>query len=139
MIKSTGQPYCLTVHWSPVCTYLVSFSKGKHFFAVKILSMDATMSLRGREILELIAMKKLRSRGNLVSLPRLRDDFKLRNLPGQPRICFVMDLLGSSVASLRRMSSNKALPHYMVRIILRQVVQALVHLHSVGIVHTGTL
>lgn len=101
--------------------------------------MDATKNHRSKEMLEPKAMRKLRNRGNLLSLPRLRDNFKLRKPPGQPHICIAVDLLGSSVVSLRRLSPTKALAHHIVCIVLRQVVQALVHLHSIEIVHTGML
>ena len=88
-------------------------------------------------MLELEVMRYLRNTVKFDSLPRLKDDFELKVSSGKSHICLVMDLLGMDIARLRRMSQNKALPRYMVRLILRQVVQAIAQLHCAGIVHTG--
>ena len=109
----------------------------RQFFALKILSLDSTENHRRKEMLELEVMRYLRDTGKFDSLPRLKDDFELKVSPGKSHICLVMDLLGMDVATFRRMSQNKALPHYMVRLILRQIVRAIAQLHCAGIVHTG--
>lgn len=109
----------------------------RQFFALKILSLDSTENHRSKEMLELEVMRYLRDTGKFDSLPRLRGDFELEVSSGKSHICLVMDLLGMDIATLRRMSHYKALPHCMVRRILCQVVQAIAQLHCAGIVHTG--
>ena len=72
-------------------------------------------------------------------LPHLLDDFEIHEYEGGPpvHICMVMDVFGVDLATFRRTSPTKALPSHTARIILRQVVEALVHVHKLGIVHTG--
>ena len=106
------------------------------YLAAKILSRDATLDSLGgnRTILELDALQKVRDAGGFDSLPRLRDNFMISQ---DAHLCMIMDLLGSDVGTFRRTAPQKALPHYTVRIIMRQVVDALATLHKIGIVHTG--
>lgn len=88
-------------------------------------------------MLELKAMEKLRETVKSPLLPTLREHFELRH-ETYTHICMVMDLLGSDVGSFRRCAPEKALPDYTVRVIIRQVLEALVLLHNADIVHTGT-
>ena len=54
-------------------------------------------------------------------------------------MCFVMNLLSTDVSSFRRSAPNKALKPYIVKNIICQVLEALMQLHSLDIIHTGTL
>lgn len=83
-------------------------------------------------------MQRLRSECDSPLLPTLVDDFRLHDADGRLRICMVMNILGSDVGTFRRTAPEKSLPHYIVRTIMRQVIEALALLHAVGIVHTGT-
>ena len=109
------------------------------FFALKILSLDATQSNKSGEMLELEALQKLEAQYRNLSrfLPAFYDTFEIPGSLADPHTCIVLNLLGPDVATFRRKSPNKALPHYTVRIIMREVLQALAHLHGIGIIHTG--
>ena len=70
-------------------------------------------------------------------LPVLRDDFVLHTRSGRAHRCFILDLLGPSLSTIRLRSPTKALPFYTVRNILAQVLEGLVQLHEMHYVHTG--
>lgn len=107
--------------------------------AIKILSRDATEDCLAepKRMLEIDALQRVRDHGEFERLPQLLDVFPITQSGQKIHLCLVMDLLGSDVGTFRRSAQNKALPHYTVRIIMRQVVEGLLHLHKAGIVHTG--
>ena len=117
------------------------FREPRELFAAKILSLDATEELVNGKMLEVDIMKVLQGSENTEHLPRLLDTFELLRdepwLHGRKHVCLIMNLLGSDVASLRRSAPQKALPVHVVKIIIKQVLKALSHLHRLGIVHTG--
>ncbi|KIP04132.1 hypothetical protein PHLGIDRAFT_206381 [Phlebiopsis gigantea 11061_1 CR5-6] len=106
--------------------------------AVKVLSRDATRDCLGGDkyMLEVDVMQRLRESGEHDTLPHLRDMFEIYEAKTPVHICLVMDVLGSDLGAFRRLSPNKSLPPYTVRVIVKQILDALAHLHSIGIVHT---
>lgn len=116
-----------------------SLSRPSKFFAAKILNAEAT-SLHNvtMQMLERESLRQVAACEDINCLPVLRDEFTLRTKGGRQHICFIMDLLGPNLASIRMRGPTKALPHYVVRNILAQVVEGLVQLHGLNIVHTGT-
>ena len=72
-------------------------------------------------------------------VPHLCDYFEIPERDGGPHVhmCMAMDVFGVDLAAFRRTSPTKALPSYTVRIILRQVAEALAYIHKLGFVHTG--
>ena len=107
------------------------------FFALKILTLEATEEHAKGRMLERKIMQTLRRHGEMEHLPYLVDTFDIDVGRGKQHICFVLNLLGSDVASLRRSALQKALPVHVVRVIIRHVLTALSYLHKLGIVHTG--
>ncbi|GJE90008.1 kinase-like protein [Phanerochaete sordida] len=103
------------------------------YVALKLLSRDATNDVRGRIMLEVDAMKRLRERGPHAGLPVLYEDFAFDQ---SAHICLALNFLGSDVGSFRRSVTNKALAPHVARTIMRQVVDAVAHLHAQGMVHT---
>jgi serine/threonine protein kinase len=109
----------------------------KRYFAVKILTAEATHSHHAgymHELELLDSIKDIRFR----FLPCLRDDFELSGPHGQ-HLCLVMDLLGTSVQTLRMSTPTKTLPVHGVKMIVALLIESLIHLHKLGIVHTGEI
>jgi serine/threonine-protein kinase SRPK3 len=69
-------------------------------------------------------------------LPRLRDHFEIEGPHGQ-HLCLVLPVFGGSVSSFRRSAPLKLLNTPKVKIIIVQVVEALVKLHSANVIHAG--
>ena len=90
-------------------------------------------------MLELDVMHTLRESGEFDTLPRLLDRFDILERGRLTHTCMVMRVFGPDLAKFRRSSPTKSLPHYTVRIIIKQIIDALVHLHDIGVVHTGAL
>ena len=88
-------------------------------------------------MLELQSMKKVRDGAKVDHLPSLIDDFEVQRSRGYSHMCLVMDVYGPDVATFRRSAPQKALPVYTVKIIIKQVLQAVAALHELDIVHTG--
>lgn len=84
-------------------------------------------------MLEVDAMKKLREHGDHPSLPKFYQHFEFLECA---HICLVMDVHGLDIGTFRRAAPQKALAPHIVRVIMRQVVAAIAHLHACGIVHT---
>jgi serine/threonine-protein kinase SRPK3 len=83
-------------------------------------------------------MKMVRDSGEVHHLPVLIDTFIIDLNNGEQHRCFILELLGSDVATLRGSAPQKALPVHVVKSIIIQVLTAVVQLHRLGIVHTGT-
>jgi serine/threonine-protein kinase SRPK3 len=107
------------------------------FRAVKILTADATQGHLHGQLRELEIMTAITDLGDDRDyLPCLHDHFQERG-PHGDHLCMVMDVFSTSVSSLRRSAPRKVLPLHMAKIIIAEVVEALVHLHSLDIIHTG--
>ncbi|EKM54806.1 uncharacterized protein PHACADRAFT_210586 [Phanerochaete carnosa HHB-10118-sp] len=123
--------------WSS--TWLVSdtaASEGtERFYAVKILTLDATSQHRANVMPEVEAMKTIRDVGPTQHLPTLIDDFEIPLSRKHSHLCLVTDVYGQDVAAFRRSAPRKALPVHTVKVIVKQVLQALGHLHKLGIIH----
>lgn len=115
------------------------------YVAAKILTVEATLDVdrgivRELEFLQVIAEKAQKTdEEGLDYLPILSDNFIVTSPDGNRHLCLVQILLSASVSALRRSAPTKSLPVYMVRNILYMVLQALATLHSLDIIHTGTI
>lgn len=69
-------------------------------------------------------------------LPYLFDHFETEGQHGK-HLCLVLPVLSADVGQLRRSAPSKRLGFPTVKIIIAQVLEALVALHGVHIVHTG--
>ena len=116
---------------------LVIRNSNDRFYAAKILTLEATKEHANGRMLEKEIMRILQRNGETEHLPYMVDTFDIDAEHDKKHICFVLRLLGSDVASLRRSAHQKALPVYTVKVIIKQVLEALSHLHKLGIVHTG--
>lgn len=105
--------------------------------ACKVLTTEATQEVDTGQSRELESLQKIAKCEDINSLTVLRDHFRIDGPQGE-HLCLVTDLLGPDLASLRRNAPSKALPMYVVRNIMAQVVEALVQLRELNIVHTGT-
>jgi len=110
--------------------------RGQKYLAAKILTVDATKRHGTGQMRELEFMREITERKDTDHLPMLRDHFVERGPRGE-HLCLVMNLYSTSVSALRRSAPHKALPPYMTRNIIMMLVEALDHLHSMRIVHTG--
>lgn len=106
------------------------------YFAVKILTIDATSRHDAGQTRELEFLKMIAARNDTDYLPMLRDSFVEQGPKGK-HLCLVQDLYSTSVSALRRSSPHKALPAYIARNIVAMLVDALAQLHEMRIVHTG--
>lgn len=123
--------------WSS--TFLVSDEteqKGKQYYAVKVLTRDATNDHRAGLMLELESMKKVRDGEPSEYLPILLDNFEITRPRGGSHLCLAMDVYGQDVATFRRSAPHKALPVYTVKTIIKQVLRGTARLHELGVVHT---
>lgn len=105
--------------------------------ACKVLTTEATQEVDTGQSREPESLQKIAKCEDINSLTVLRDYFRINGPQGE-HLCLVTDLLGPDLASLRRNTPSKALPMYVVRNIMAQVVEALVQLRELNIVHTGT-
>ena len=69
-------------------------------------------------------------------LTRLYDHFEIDGPHGR-HLCLVLPVLSETVSSFRRSAPSKLLDPPKVKIIIAEVVQALVQLHAADIIHTG--
>ena len=69
-------------------------------------------------------------------LPQLRDHFEIEGPHGR-HLCLILPVFSESVSSFRRSAPLKLLNSPKVKIIIVQVVEALVKLHSANVIHTG--
>jgi serine/threonine-protein kinase SRPK3 len=106
------------------------------YLAAKFLSLDATEQHRSGVMCEREFLKAIQQCDDIINLPVLVDDFEVEGTHGS-HLCFVMNLMSSDVSSFRRSSPNKALKPYIVKNIISHVLEALIQLHSLGIIHTG--
>ncbi|GJE90013.1 kinase-like protein [Phanerochaete sordida] len=113
-----------------------SVRTSKQFYAVKVLTLDATNDHRTGMSLELESMRKVCSSGRSECLPTLVDVFEIPRTRGHVHLCLVMDVYGQDIATFRRSAPQKALPVYVVKTIIKQVLLATARLHELGIVHT---
>ncbi|KIP04126.1 hypothetical protein PHLGIDRAFT_129704, partial [Phlebiopsis gigantea 11061_1 CR5-6] len=124
--------------------YLATDSGGRSaaptttYRALKILTRDATEECRAGTMLEPEIMREISADEVNGLSPHLHDSFGIPEYEGGPaaHICMVMDVHGMDLATFRRTSPTKALPSHTVRIVLRQVAEAVAHVHKLGIVHT---
>ncbi|CAA7263400.1 unnamed protein product [Cyclocybe aegerita] len=105
------------------------------YLAAKVLTLNATKLHHDGVTKELEFLKKIASCEDINSLPILRDSFEIEG-PRGSHLCFVMDLLSTHVSAYRRSAPKKALPPYVVKEILVQVLEALTQLHELDIIHT---
>ena len=101
------------------------------YYSVKILTVHATKS-HPLELEILKAINKLKVTG----LPHLFDHFETEGPHGLHR-CLVQPVLSTDVGHFRRSAPTERLGSPTVKIIIVQVLEALVALHAAQIVHTG--
>ena len=106
------------------------------YCAIKILTAHATRGIRDGYLLELEMMKTIAKLTNSFRLPYLLDHFETEGPYGQ-HLCLVQRVLSSDVGSFRLSAPHKRLGFPIVKIIVAQVVEALVTLHAARIIHTG--
>jgi serine/threonine-protein kinase SRPK3 len=117
------------------CCYSLRAEETSTYHAIKILTVHATKCHHDGHLLELEAMQTITAMKTPL-LPRLRDHFEIDGPHGR-HLCLVLPVLGESVNTFRRSSPSKSLDTAKVKIIVAQVVEALVKLHAANIVHTG--
>jgi len=106
------------------------------YYAVKILTVNATKGHQYGHLHELEIMKALRKQQVTQTLPYLFDHFETES-PHGPHLCLVQPVLSTSISLFRRSVPSRRLEFPAVRIIIAQVLEALVALHAAGVVHTG--
>jgi serine/threonine-protein kinase SRPK3 len=119
-------------------TWLVSDSKAcaMTYRAVKILTVEATEENEDSHLLELEVLKRIRTlRGpHAVNLPYLFDHFAIKGPHGK-HLCLVLPVLSTDISSFRKSAPSQMLKSPTVKVIVAQVVSALVVLHDAAIVH----
>ena len=105
------------------------------YYAVKILTAHATKGHHDGHLLELEVMQAVTSFKPL-KLPRLYDHFEIDGPHGR-HLCLVSRVLSGSVNSFRRSAPSKSLDTPKVKIIVAEVVEALIQLHAAKLIHTG--
>ncbi|KAJ8590256.1 kinase-like protein, partial [Rhizopogon salebrosus TDB-379] len=118
-------------------TWLASDSLAEEtptYHAIKILTVHATKGHHDGHLLELEAMQTVTAM-KAPLLPRLQDHFEIDGPHGR-HLCLVLPVLSESVNTFRLSSPSKSLDTPKVKIIVAQVVEALVKLHAANIVHT---
>jgi serine/threonine-protein kinase SRPK3 len=117
------------------CCCLLRAEETPTYHAIKILTVHATKGHHDGHLLELEAMQTITAMKTPL-LPRLHDHFEIDGPHGR-HLCFVLPVLSESVSTFRRSSPSKSLDTPKAKIIVAQVVEALVKLHAANIVHTG--
>jgi serine/threonine-protein kinase SRPK3 len=87
-------------------------------------------------LLELEIMKAITGLKRPPPLPYLIDHFETDGPHGQ-HLCIVQPVLSTDISRFRRSAPSKRLGFPAVKIIIAQVLQALVALHAARIIHTG--
>jgi serine/threonine-protein kinase SRPK3 len=117
------------------CCYLLRAEEAPTYHAIKILTVHATKGHHDVHLLESEAMQTITAMETPL-LPRLCDHFEIDGPHGR-HLCLVLPVLSESVSTFRRLAPSKLLDTPKVKIIVAQVVEALVKLHAANIVHTG--
>ncbi|KAH0826201.1 hypothetical protein J3R83DRAFT_5637 [Lanmaoa asiatica] len=81
-------------------------------------------------------MKAITRLKSILRLPYLVDHFETGGPHGQ-HLCLVLPVLSTDVGRFRRSAPSKRLRCSTVKIIVAQVLEALVTLHAAHIIHTG--
>ncbi|KAG8956454.1 hypothetical protein FRC03_010832 [Tulasnella sp. 419] len=110
------------------------------FVSIKILTMNATEGVRLEALGELAISERIEKANpehpGYHHCAHFIHHFTTSSKAGN-HICFVGDVLGSTVSALRRTLPNRVLPPSMAKRILKEVLLALNYLHSeCGIIHT---
>ncbi|KAI0784875.1 kinase-like domain-containing protein [Abortiporus biennis] len=108
---------------------------GFRYKALKVVTLEGTSYHEKGIYLELEVMQAVAALEDPEQLPILRDNFTEKGPIGS-HLCMITDIYGTNVSALRRSSTRKVLPVYMVRNIISHTVDALTQLHKLGIVHT---
>ena len=114
---------------------LASDSRAKEkptYYAIKILTVNATKGRRRGHLLELEVLEAVRGKNSGGALPYLFDHFETSG-----HLCLVQPVLSTSVFSFRCSAPSKQLGFQTVKVITEQVLEALVTLHAEGFIHTG--
>jgi len=106
------------------------------YYAVKILTVNATKVHQNGHLFELEIMTAVRDLGRRSALPYLFDHFEIEDRHGR-HLCLVGSVLSTDVSAFRRSTPLERLGFRTVKIIIAQVLEALVTLHAAGIIHTG--
>jgi serine/threonine-protein kinase SRPK3 len=131
---------CVAIDYlNPVLpTWLRRGARGKKapvYYSVKILTVHATKGHLNGHLPELEIMKAIRKL-KCNRLPYLFDHFETDGPHGR-HLCLVQPVLSTSVDHFRLSAPSKKLGFPTVKIIIAQVLEALVALHSAQIVHMG--
>ena len=109
----------------------------REYLAVKILTAEMTRGHTTGQSREQALMERIQARGEEAwRLPVLCDSFRVTSSYGS-HLCFVMNTLGGSINDLRKPAPGKALPVYLVKNIIAQLVDAVAQLHELDIIHPG--
>lgn len=108
------------------------------YHAVKILTVHATEESENGNLLELEVLETISTlRGRFaVNRPYLFDHFTIKGRKGK-HFCLVLSVLSTDISSFRKSAPSQMLKSPTVKIIVAQVVRALVVLHNAGIIHGG--
>lgn len=106
------------------------------YYAVKILTAHATQGHKDGLLLELEFFKAIKGVKGSHNLPYLIDHFKLKG-PHGPHLCLVQSVLSTDLGCFRRSAPLERLGFSIVKIVIVQVLEALVTLHAAQIIHTG--
>lgn len=106
------------------------------YYAVKILTAHATKCHKDGLLLELEFLKAIKGSKGTHTLPYLFDHFETEGPHGQ-HLCLVQSVLSTDIARFRRSAPLERLGFLTVKIIIVQVLEALVTLHATRIIHTG--
>lgn len=104
------------------------------YYAIKILTAQATKGGHRGHPVELEVLKAVSSKNS--GFPYLFGHFEISGPQGS-HLCLVQSVLSTDVSSFRRSAPLKKLGFQTVKIIIDQVLEALVTLHAEGIIHTG--
>lgn len=108
----------------------------RRYCAVKILNVHATKGHYEHNLLELEIMQTITATSKSPRLPQLRDHFEIEGPHGR-HLCLVLPVFSESVSSFRHSAPLKLLNPPKVKIIIVQVVEALLKLHGANIIHAG--
>jgi len=102
------------------------------------LTVHATEESENGNLLELEVLETISTlRGRFaVNLPYLFDHFTIKGRQGK-HLCLVLPVLSTDISSFRKSAPSQMLKSPTVKIIVAQVVRALVVLHNAGIMHGG--
>ena len=106
------------------------------YCAIKILTVHATKGHMNGHLLELDMMEAITRLKRVLRLPILRDHFEIEGPHGR-HLCIVQPVLSTDISNFRRSAPTKKLGLPTVKIIIAQVLEALVNLHTAHIIHTG--